>query len=438
MSIALVNSAGANSASSSASISLPSGYVSGDLLLAFLSIAGGTATTPSGWTLQSSEALSGGVAYVYSRVSNGSEGTALSVALSISTQWTSLALAYSGTSTSAPINALGAANTTTPIASPVSAAVSSITTSVANTLLLYVVAPGGSKSTAQTTSLTAPTGFGSPLYGNAQAYVYQQAAASMAQAASGATGTITGTYSVSGNSVWAAFLLALAPLANPSDASGAATTTPPIAAGVASASAKGVGAAVTKAVLAAALASVTAHGVGAAFTTSPHAVGYAGNGAATGTGAATVKNPVANGAATSGAASAVGRAFTTPATASGVATGFTPLFQSFPTLAGMGWPVKLTPSFVTITHQAAAGNSYRTNLAQNPIHTIEAPINFLLQSDYVTLKAFFEARAGTFQPFYFTVPNGATYTCVFEDELEFEQFAYQIFKTKVLKLREVR
>ena len=439
MSIALVGSAASNGTSTSASINLPSGYASGDLLLAFLSIAGGTATTPSGWTLQSSEAVDAGFAYVYSRVSNGSEGTALSVALSASEHWTSLALAYSGTSASAPVNAVtGAANTTTAVASPVTAAVPSITTSVANTLLLYVVAPGGSKSTAQTTSLTAPTGFGAPLYGNAQAYVYQQAAASMAQAASGATGTITGTYSVSGNSVWAAFLLALAPLANPSDASGAATTTPPIAAGVASASAKGVGAAVTKAVLAAALASVTAHGVGAAFTTGPHAVGYAGNGAATGTGAATVKNPVANGAATSGAASAVGRAFTTPAKASGVATGFTPLFQSFPTLAGMGWPVKLIPSFVTITHQAAAGNSYRTNLAQNPIHTIEAPINFLLQSDYVTLKTFFEAQAGNFGPFYFTVPNGATYTCTFPDGLEFEQFMYQIYKTKTLKLKEVR
>lgn len=104
----------------------------------------------------------------------------------------------------------------------------------------------------------------------------------------------------------------------------------------------------------------------------------------------------------------------------------------------MGWPVKLTPNFVTITHQAAAGNSYRTSLAQAPLHTIEAPINFLLQSDYVTLKTFFESQAGNFGPFYFTVPNGATYTCTFPDGLEFEQFMYQIYKTKTLKLKEVR
>lgn len=458
MSIALVGSVGSSGDATSASITLPSGYASGDLLLAFLSISGGTATTPSGWTLQSSEAVDAGFAYVYSRVSNGTEGTALTVSLSTSTQWTTLALAYSGTSTSAPINALGAANTATAVASPVSAAVSSITTSVANTLLLYVVAPGGSKSTAQTTSLTAPTGFGSPLYGNAQAYVYQQAAASMAQAASGATGTITGTYSLSGNSVWAAFLLALAPLANPSDASGAATTTPPIAAGVASASAKGVGAAVTKAVLAAALASVTAHGVGSALTTGPQALGYAGDGSATGVGAAITSAPRGAGAATasttatgaphpsapiahgtaSATASAYGHTFTSTPIAAAVAAGTAPLFPTFPTLPGMGWPVKLTPNFVTVTHQAAAGNSYRTSLAQAPLHTIEAPINFLLQSDYGTLKTFFETQAGNFGPFYFTVPNGATYTCTFPDGLEFEQFMYQIYKTKTLKLKEVR
>ena len=478
MSIALVGSAASNGISTSASINLPSGYASGDLLLAFLSIASGTPTTPSGWTLQSSEAVGAGFAYVYSRVSNGTEGTALAVSLSTSTQWTTLALAYSGTSASAPVNAVGAANTTTAVASPVSAAVSSITTSVANTLLLYVVAPGGSESTAQTTSLTAPTGFGSPLYGNAQAYVYQQAAASMAQAASGGTGTITGTYSVSGNSIWAAFLLALAPVES-STGTGAATTTAPVvaaaasatavgaaaatikasvASGVASATAKGVGAAVTKAVLAAALASVTAHGVGSALTTGPQAVGYAGNGSATGVGTAITSTPRGAGTATasstatgaphpsapiahgtaSATASAYGHTFTSTPIAAAVAAGTAPLFPTFPTLPGMGWPVKLTPNFVTVTHQAAAGNSYRTSLAQAPLHTIEAPINFLLQSDYGRLKTFFETQAGNFGPFYFTVPNGATYTCTFPDGLEFEQFMYQIYKTKTLKLKEVR
>ena len=438
MSIALVNSAASSGTSSSATVSLPSGYASGDLLIVFLTVGSYTPTTPSGWTLTTQIGTGPDTFYAYTRVSNGTEGSSITFSLSGSTWWTALSLAYSGTSTTSPVNASGTAAGATPVASPVTAAVGSITTTVANTLLLYAVSPSGSKNTAQTTSLTAPSGFGTPIYGEAQAYVYQQAAASMAQSASGATGTITGTYSVSGNSTWGAILLALAPVASASNATGAATTTPPIAAGVASATSKGVGAAITKAVLAAALASATSQGVGTAYTTGPYASGAANNGTSTAVGAATTKAPLAHGTGTASAATGVGAASTPAVKGSGVATGFAPQFQTFPTLAGMGWPVRLTPSFVTITHQAAAGNSYRTNLAQAPVHTIEAPINFLLQSDYVTLKAFFEARAGSYDPFYFTVPNGATYPCTFEDELEFEQFVYQIYKTKTLKLKEVR
>lgn len=479
MSIALVNSAAASGTSSSAPISLPSGYASGDLLIVFLTVESYTPTTPSGWTLTTQIGTGHGKFYAYTRVSNGTEGPSVTFSLGGSTEWTALSLAYSGTSTTSPVNASGTASIPSAVASPVSAAVGSITTTVANTLLLYAVSPAGPTGTAQTTSLTAPSGFGTPIYGTPQAYVYQQAAASMAQSASGATGTITGTYSVSGNSTWCAILLALAPAASASNATGAATTTPPTAvglasvtakgigaaaakgataAGVASLTAKGVGAAITKAVVASGVAFLTAAATGAAFTPAPHALGYGGDGSSNGVGAAATQAPTAHAAASASSVGvgrgtpkqptahgtaaptsmAYGAAFTHKPIALGAAAGTAPLFPSFPILAGMGWPVKLTPNFVTITHQAAAGNSYRTAISQNPLHTIEAPINFLLQADYVNLKAFFEAQAGSYGPFYFTVPNGATYTCTFEDELEFEQFVYQIFKTKTLKLKEVR
>jgi hypothetical protein len=77
-------------------------------------------------------------------------------------------------------------------------------------------------------------------------------------------------------------------------------------------------------------------------------------------------------------------------------------YNTFPTLPGIGWPVKVTPTFKTIVQQAASGAEFRTGLWQNPLHTIEVPINYLSQTDWRTLVDFFKQQQGSFLPFYLT------------------------------------
>lgn len=114
-------------------------------------------------------------------------------------------------------------------------------------------------------------------------------------------------------------------------------------------------------------------------------------------------------------------------------------YNTFPALPGIGWPVKVTPTFKTIVQQAASGAEFRTGLWQNPLHTIEVPINFLSQADWNTLLAFFVQQQGALMPFYFQPTNDpTTYLVRFPDGIEFEQFMSQLYRTKTLKLQEVR
>ena len=53
-------------------------------------------------------------------------------------------------------------------------------------------------------------------------------------------------------------------------------------------------------------------------------------------------------------------------------------YNTFPLLQGLGWPIKVTPTFKTIVQQAASGAEYRTGLWQAPLHLIEVPINTAL------------------------------------------------------------
>lgn len=113
-------------------------------------------------------------------------------------------------------------------------------------------------------------------------------------------------------------------------------------------------------------------------------------------------------------------------------------YNTFPALEGLGWPVKCTPRFHTLAGAAPSGASFRTALWAAPLHVIEAPINFLTQTDYQTLKAFYAGQLGGFLPFYFPVTNGSTYLCVFPDSLDYEQFMSELYRLKKLTLNEVR
>jgi hypothetical protein len=77
-------------------------------------------------------------------------------------------------------------------------------------------------------------------------------------------------------------------------------------------------------------------------------------------------------------------------------------YNTFPTLQGLGWPIKVTPKFKTIVQQAASGAEYRTALWQNPLRLIDIPINFMTKADYQTLLNFFIQQQGSLTPFYIT------------------------------------
>ena len=77
-------------------------------------------------------------------------------------------------------------------------------------------------------------------------------------------------------------------------------------------------------------------------------------------------------------------------------------YNTFPLLQGLGWPIKVTPTFKTIVQQAASGAEYRTGLWQAPLHLIEVPVNFMTQADWATLLAFFTQQQGSLIPFNFT------------------------------------
>ena len=114
-------------------------------------------------------------------------------------------------------------------------------------------------------------------------------------------------------------------------------------------------------------------------------------------------------------------------------------YNTFPVLQGLGWPIKVTPSFKTIVQQAASGAEYRTGLWQAPLRLIEVPVNFMTQTDWNTLLAFFVGQQGSLIPFYFQPSNDpTTYLVRFPDGVDFEQFMSQLYRTKTLKLQEVR
>ena len=85
-------------------------------------------------------------------------------------------------------------------------------------------------------------------------------------------------------------------------------------------------------------------------------------------------------------------------------------YNTFPTLEGLGWPIKVTPTFKTIVQQAASGAEYRTGLWQNPLRTIDVPINYLTQTDWNTLLNFFVGQQGALVPFLFAVTNDNSQT----------------------------
>ncbi len=190
----------------SLAIGLPAGTVAGNFLVAALSIDGGvTITPPAGWTeiLQTSDGDRTNLGVWY-RVATGSEPSSYTFSWGANEKATGAILRYSGVDNANPIDGFGAAfgNSINPTAP-------SVTTTVADTLVLRVAAMEGEK-------LPTPSSGVYPA-GTDGRYAHQTsgsgsstgAGADLAQASAGATGTAA--FTLSGAKAWVTATIAIRP-----------------------------------------------------------------------------------------------------------------------------------------------------------------------------------------------------------------------------------
>ena len=114
-------------------------------------------------------------------------------------------------------------------------------------------------------------------------------------------------------------------------------------------------------------------------------------------------------------------------------------YNTFPTLGGIGWPVKITPTFRTLVEKTKVGVQFRSQMWPQTLHTFEITFDYLSATDYETLKSFFAGQSGSWLPFWFT-PTGSTtqYLCVFANDITYEQFVNNLYTAKKVVLQEVR
>lgn len=178
-------------------ISVPSGVVSGDVLVIKCLVGGTTLpATPSGLTLVDS--ASTGPSYAtYVRVCDGTE---TSFSFTVSSSASATCRAYSGVDNSNPVNVHSVHRTST----STTATATTITTTLPDCVLVFGSGIGSAES-----SFTNPTGFA-----NQSASLSSPAVVSCdeTQAAAGATGSISGTWASTANNNYAS-LIALAPAA---------------------------------------------------------------------------------------------------------------------------------------------------------------------------------------------------------------------------------
>jgi hypothetical protein len=203
---------------STLTLTRPTGVASGDILIATLlaSTAGGhSLSAASGWTLVSQQFIfSFFSSTVWIRVADGTEPSTWTPALGGSpgtTAWQTTVDRFSGVDNAAPINVQNSASQTSSNASTVAA---SLTTTVADCLLLFV---GCSNNGFRTN--TPPSGMSEQwdynyqnIYGNSVTLATEQLGAA------GATGSRTGTLSAASQNT--THMMALAPAVTPSGTSG--------------------------------------------------------------------------------------------------------------------------------------------------------------------------------------------------------------------------
>ena len=114
-------------------------------------------------------------------------------------------------------------------------------------------------------------------------------------------------------------------------------------------------------------------------------------------------------------------------------------YNTFPTLGGIGWPVKITPTFRTLVEKTKVGVQFRSQMWPQTLHTFEITFDYLSATDYETLKSFFAGQSGSWMPFWFTLTGSTTqYLCVFANDITYEQFVNNLYTAKKVVLQEVR
>lgn len=191
-------------------VSYPAGVASGDLLLLQMIVpVSQTVTTPSGWTVvlgPVDTSTYGNRCYVFRKIAGGSEPSSVSVTIS-SGNGAGIMSAFTGVDGTTPIDVSASATTATGGSTP-NLVSPSVTTTVASTLLvrMYWAHDG--------TAIT-PAGGTTEIYdANAPGQPAAIEAATIAQAAAGASGTTTATLNTNTFGGLAA-TLALAPEAAP-------------------------------------------------------------------------------------------------------------------------------------------------------------------------------------------------------------------------------
>lgn len=191
-------------ASTTLSITKPTGTVDNDVLVAVISIADGTLTItpPAGWTTLGDKQVFGGgfrLAETFWKVA-ASEGSSYSFTFNSNVNNFGAIGSWSGCNTTTPINAHGGQTNDT---ASTSVTAPSITTNVANTQLIMCGVENA------TDTWTPPSGYTKEVDQSQTSSAMRLAMFDIANASSGATGAVVATIAVAHRS--AGFLIALAP-----------------------------------------------------------------------------------------------------------------------------------------------------------------------------------------------------------------------------------
>lgn len=191
----------------------PTGTAVGHFILTLVAVHGNgtTIAAPSGWTASATRTQNNGggsVTSTYYRFAQAGDSTTTTWTFSASVAATVIQLTISGVDTSSPIVT---SSVNSSASSNVNVNGSSITPSVANTLLLFL---GSAKSTAAWTAPSGMTGRGNAATSAGSNNITSYIASQDWPTASTATGTKTAT--LSGAAYWSAIMLALRPSAGSS------------------------------------------------------------------------------------------------------------------------------------------------------------------------------------------------------------------------------